>query len=553
MKKNSFIEGTLIATISIVLVKIMGLLYVIPFYAIIGPLGGALYGYAYNIYNIFLTTSTTGIPVAISKIISEYNTLGYVEAKARAYKIGKKIVNILAVISFVLLFAFAKQIATIIIGDLTGGNTIEDVTIVIRAISFAILIIPFLSVTRGYFQGHKFIKTSSMSQILEQLFRIIIIICGSYIVVKVLNKSLTLAVSVAVSGAFFGGLLGAVYLVIKMRKNKKELGLEDAEKFDDITDKEILRKIAKYTIPYVILNVAGQLYTFVDMLLILRTLSHLGYNAKEIEFVTSSITTWAMKLNMIINSLAMGLAINLIPNIMQSFIKKDWKKVNLTINQTLEIIIVIAIPATVGISFLAKPIWTVFYGYSITGTTVLTYSIFTALFSTLYLTTISILQGLNKFKLAYAAGISGFLTNVILDVPLMILFSRLGLPAYYGAITATILGYSISVFWSLIAIRKEPEICYQRVLKTLFQTAISVGGMMLMLLILNTFLPYNPQDKLSSLITIVIKTGLGGLVYLFLIYKTGLIDKIFGREAFAKIIQKLTFNLVKIDLPRLGE
>lgn len=553
MKKNSFVEGTAIATISIILVKIMGLLYVIPFYAIIGPLGGALYGYAYNIYNIFLTISTTGIPVAVSKIISEYNTLGYTEAKSRAYKIGKRIVNILAIISFTLLFIFSKQIATMIIGNLTGGNTIEDVTTVIRAVSFAILIIPFLSVTRGYFQGHKFIKASSISQILEQLFRIVIILCGSYIVVKVLNKSITLAVSVAVSGAFFGGIIGSVYLVIKMRQNKKEFSLEEKGIKDDITDKEILRKIVQYTIPYVVLNIASQLYTFVDMLLILRTLAHLGYEAKAIEFIASSISTWGMKLNMIINSLAMGLAINLIPNVMQSFIEKDWKNVNLTINKTLEIIFVIAIPATVGISFLSKPIWTVFYGYSQTGTTVLTYSIFTALFSTLYLTTIAILQGLNKFKLAYAAGISGFFLNALLDVPLMILFHHLKLPAYYGAITATIIGYSVAIFFSLYKIKKEPEICYKRVRNTFTQTMFAVIGMIIVLFVLNIILPYNSHNKLSCLITIIIKSGLGGLVYLYIAYKVGLIQKVFGKEAIAKLIQKLTFNLVKIDLSRIGE
>ena len=76
LKKSSFLEGAFIATFCIILTKIIGILYVIPFYKIIGEQGGTLYGYAYNIYNVFLIISSAGIPLAISKLTSEYNTLG---------------------------------------------------------------------------------------------------------------------------------------------------------------------------------------------------------------------------------------------------------------------------------------------------------------------------------------------------------------------------------------------------------------------------------------------------------------------------------------------
>ena len=104
MRKNSFMHGAFIATLGIVITKIIGILYVIPFYSIIGEKGGALYGYAYNIYNIFLNISTAGIPMAISKIISEYNALGLYGDKERAFKIGKKMAIGLSIICFIILF-----------------------------------------------------------------------------------------------------------------------------------------------------------------------------------------------------------------------------------------------------------------------------------------------------------------------------------------------------------------------------------------------------------------------------------------------------------------
>ena len=110
LKKNSFIQGAFIATLGIVISKILGIIYVIPFYAIIGDQGGALYGYAYNIYSIFLGISQAGLPLAMSKLISEYNTLGYYETKEKIYKVGKTFLNILGVICFLILFIFAPQI-----------------------------------------------------------------------------------------------------------------------------------------------------------------------------------------------------------------------------------------------------------------------------------------------------------------------------------------------------------------------------------------------------------------------------------------------------------
>ena len=88
MKKNSFIEGAFVATVSILLCKVLGLLYVIPFYDIIGNKGGALYSYAYSIYAIFLSLSTCGIPVAVAKLVSEYNALENYSLKEKILKIA---------------------------------------------------------------------------------------------------------------------------------------------------------------------------------------------------------------------------------------------------------------------------------------------------------------------------------------------------------------------------------------------------------------------------------------------------------------------------------
>ena len=110
MKKNSFMQGAVFSTVAIILTKVIGILYVIPFYKIIGDQGGALYGYAYTIYSTFLSISTVGIPLAISKVVSEYNALGYTHARERVYKQGKRAIMIFALVIFLASYKFIFSI-----------------------------------------------------------------------------------------------------------------------------------------------------------------------------------------------------------------------------------------------------------------------------------------------------------------------------------------------------------------------------------------------------------------------------------------------------------
>ena len=227
MKKNSFLQGTLIASFAIIFIKILGALYVIPFYKIIGEQGGSLYSYAYNIYNLFLTISITGFPIAISKIVGEYNEKGMFDAKEKAFKLSKFIVLILGFITFLIVYLFSSEIATLFIGKLEGGNDISSISFVIKAISFSLLIIPYVSILRGYLQGHKYISPSTNSQIIEQILRIVVVLLGSYLAINVFNKDIKTGVAVALSGAFIGGLGALIYLNIKIRKNRKDFIKKD--------------------------------------------------------------------------------------------------------------------------------------------------------------------------------------------------------------------------------------------------------------------------------------------------------------------------------------
>lgn len=542
MKKSSFIEGTFIATLAIIIVKIMGMLYVIPFYAIIGIEGSALYAYAYNIYNIFLDISTIGFPIAMSKITNEYNTLKMMDAKQRAYKIAINIMRFMSIAIFIILFIFAKGIATLIISDLSGGNTIEDVTTAIRFVSLAILVIPYLSVTKGYLQGHKIINIPSIGNILEQVIRIVIVLAGSFVVVKLLNKGYALGVDIALLGAFFGGLASYAYIKIKMSKNKEELGLDEKVKKDKITNKEITKKIISYAIPFIIINTVSSFYNFIDMLLVLRTMEHIGFDAVTVEFIATSISTWASKINMIIVSIAMGMTISLIPSIVEAYTLKKWKDVERRINSSLKMIIFVSLPMAVGLSFLAPSVWSVFYGQNVIGASILSLSVFVAVALNIYMVTSSIVQGLNKFKTVYIASITGFVVNAALDVPLMLLCNSVNVPAYLGALISSIIGYLSASLIALYIIKKEHKINYKETFKSITKILVPIASMMLVLVLLSLAIKVDLSSRLSCIIYIAINSIIGGLVYIYVSSKMGLLKDIIGQNMIDKIKKKLTFG-----------
>ncbi len=546
MKKNSFIEGAVIATVAVIITKILGMLYVIPFYDIIGSKGGALYSYAYNIYAIFLGISSSGIPTAISKIISEYNTLGFEEAKYRAYKIGTRIIGYLSIAAFLIMFIFAELMAKSIIGNIKGGNTYQDVAFVIRCISFAVLIIPYLSVTKGYIQGHKIITPTSIGSVIEQIVRIFVLLAGSFLAYKVLSARLTIAVGIAVTGAFFGGLVAYIYLKVKMNKNKETLGIKKFDKKDSITDKEILKKIASFSIPFIIINIATSIYNFTDMVLILRGLNMLGFSAGDAEFIQSAITTWSTKVCMIVSAFSMGMVVSLIPNIVSSFVKGDWCGVENKINKAYQIILVISIPCAVGICILAKPIWNIFYGISEYGPQVLMFMIVGAIFGNLYSITFNTMQSLNKYKTVYISVFVGFAANALLDIPLILLYNKIGIPAFWGAISATIIGYIISIKIATHDLKKNHDLHFVSTYKMLGKILVPMTIMIVELLILNRFIMFG-NSKVSSILTVLVNAIIGGATYIFIAYKMHIIQDIFGKEMLNKIIKKLTFGKVSLN------
>ena len=439
MKKTNFMSGAIVATLGIIACKVLGLVYVIPFYSIIGTMGRSLYSYAYSIYSMFVNVSTSGVPLAISKSVSEYDTLGNYEAKERIYKLGKIIMTTIGFISFLLMIIFAEGLAKYIMGDATGGNSIKDIAYIIRVVSTALLFVPVLSVARGYVQGSKYIQISSVANIIEQLVRVLVVVLGSYLTIKVFNLGVTNGVAVSVFGATVGAIAASLYILIKIRKNKGKFKTK-SDNCIKVSDKELIKKIIVYAIPFIIIALMKSAYSLVDTFTIVKGLTKVGFDTVTAETASSVIVTWGNKFNTIIASICLGVAVSLIPSISSCMVVNDMKGVNDKVNQAFQMIIYLTLPMAIGISFLSKPIWTVFYGVDSLelGSAMLMVTIFTSVSYSMYSILLDANQTMNNTKLTFIIlGIS-VLLKVLLNTPLMYLFDFIHVKAYYAPAFADI-------------------------------------------------------------------------------------------------------------------
>ena len=488
-----------------------------------------------NIYQLFLSISSAGFPFAISKLTSEYNALGYNNAIRDTYKVSLRIISIISIIIFLVLFIFAPSIGKLILGSNVTSTTYQDVAFVIRMVSFAILVVPFLSVTKGFLQGFKYITPYSVSQVIEQIVRVIVILVGSYLCVSIFDLPLRYAVGVAVSGAFFGGLVAYIYL---KRKIKKANLLSKDEIKDEvvITKREILKKIMFYSIPFILISLVNNLYTTVDMILLSRTMNDiLRINSNIVESVIGVYTTWGIKLNNIILAVSTGLVTSLIPNIVDSFTKKNMEDVNDKFNKALQCVLLVIVPMTLFLSLLVKPVWTLFYGSSYYGPLVYKIFVYTALFGGVYTIIVNTLQGLSKYKLVILTVLSGLVTNAVLDIPLMLLADKLGFDPSYGAVVAALLGYTLSTILSLIILNKKYNFRFMSTVKRLPHYIFSWTIFIVVIVILKQIIPTNLESRLIQIPILAIYGIISFLIYFYINYKNGNLKIVFGTKLHNKL------------------
>ncbi|MCD2257143.1 putative polysaccharide biosynthesis protein [Agrilactobacillus fermenti] len=531
--KSSLLKGSAWMTAGSIFSRVLGAIYIIPWTTWMGAhssSANAIYSKGYNIYSIFLVISAAGIPGAISKQVAHYNSLNEYALGQRLFKQGMKIMALFGFVAALVMF-FGAPILSMDFGTFK----VDQRTVpLFRSLSFALLLIPMMSITRGFFQGYNEMAPSALSQFFEQLGRVAYMLLLTYLIMRVGSGNYVSAVTQSTFAAFIGAITGIGILFwyyLKRKPNLDELAANSANEIN-ISTGQIIREIIHQAIPFIILDSGTTFFQVIDQYTfppMMRDFVNASQNTIDAMFAIFNFN--ANKLVMITVSLATALSLTVVPLLSGAHARKDIKGIQTQINDAVELFMFVMVPASFGMAALAHPLYVLFYNsgdlqsWAIPlGTVVLQFYSYLAIFLGLFMVLASVLQGLymNRKAMLYLG--FGVITKIILQYP-MIYFFRV-----FGPLVATLAGMTVAcgfMFWALYRIY---GFNLNRLLRRIFGIVIFATMMMIVvwLVVKGLYLFINPYSRFMTVIPLAFGVLVGIVIYGYLTLKFHLADRILG-------------------------
>ncbi len=495
--ENKIYKGAFFLGASNVLVKILGLIIIIPFSRMVGPIGTSLYSYAYVPYVFFMDVSTIGLVPGVSKLTSKFQASNE-EDKTRylIYK-SKKIMLLIGLISFTLLNLLAPFLAKLVLGgNKELNNSTKDVIFAIRCISPSLILGPIVSLYRGFLQGNRNMYPTAISLIIEQIIRFVIILSGTYIYIKVLKSNYKYPVFLAVFSSAVALFLAYLFLGIFSKKYTKG----NKEEFS------YLKILYKTCIPIGITTIFLTIYQLIDSVTFNKYL--LVYGATNVETMYALYSFESMRLIIIPVLLAQSLATSLMPNITKMHTEQQFDLRNKEINKIIELVISFVISVLIIFIYFSKEIYILFYNNDINGPKILASTCYLIYVFGINKVLIAILQGISKAKYLIITTICSFLLKYILNI---LLISKLG---YIGGVLSSFISVFIILLVGFYLLKKENIITIKKILLINFKYII-IGILSLMFLI-SIRITFNVN--MENFKTHLIGLSLYGLLYFLFFY-----------------------------------
>ena len=343
---NRFFSGVAILAFSTFIVKIIGLFYKIPMMSFLGAEGMGYFNSAYEIYSIFFVISTTGIPVAISILISENATRNKINNIKRIYRISLAILTSIGFVGTLLMGIFHREMATII------NNTSAAYSIL--AIAPSVLMICISSAIRGYFQGHQLMMPTAVSQIIEALGKLLLGLCFAFIAIRK-GCSIPEVTAFAILGLSLGVALSLLYLILyklfhKIRFDKSIQNLYIEEK------RVITKQILSIALPITVSSTILSLTKLIDMTMILGRLNAIGYTQAQANAVYGAYSTMAVSIYNLPSTIISSIALPLVPLLASAIEYGDKTKEREVVSIAFKITGLIALPTGLGMAVFSKQI-----------------------------------------------------------------------------------------------------------------------------------------------------------------------------------------------------
>lgn len=354
-KKSTFFGGAAILAASAILVKVIGAIYRIPLGNILSDEVMADYNSAYNIYNFFLTISTAGLPVALSKTISETNALGRHNQVQRTFRVAFITFLILGLISFFCMTVLAAPMAQIVISN-------PKAVYCVMALAPSVLCVCIMSAFRGYFQGHFNMMPTGISQVIEAFFKLVVGLALALFLVNVVQKPELGSVG-AIIGVSCGSVVALLYILfLFFRDRKRRQRIHATDRPDG--SMRILSNLLKLAIPITLGSAATSLVTLIDTKLVMsqlqsvyQTVDGLGKEAAlDAARGLYGIYSKTMSIYNLPFSMMVPLTACIIPAVSASLARRDHLGAQKVSESALRIGLLLALPMGMGLFALGGPI-----------------------------------------------------------------------------------------------------------------------------------------------------------------------------------------------------
>ena len=525
-QQQKMLRGTAWLTASNFISRLLGAVYIIPWYIWMGQHGAeanGLFTMGYNIYAWFLLVSTAGVPVAVAKQVAKYNTIDKEEHSFALIREFLKFMLALGVIFAVIMYLMAPVFAS-----MSGGGA--DLIPVMQSLSWAVLIFPSMSVIRGFFQGFNNLKPYAISQISEQVIRVIWMLLTAYFIMKIGSGDYVEAVTQSTFAAFVGMLASMLVLLFYLAKTGM-LGsiLRKPKKSAGISGRSLLWDTIREAIPFIITGSAIQLFQIIDQATFINIMTQISdYTKSELLVQFAYFSANPNKITMILIAVATSIGGVGIPLLTENYVKGDFRSAARLVQDNLSMLLFFIFPSTVGAVLVASPLYTVFYGKPDS----LALGLFIcAMLQTIILSTYTVLapmiQALFQNKKAILYFFYGVLVKLSLQVPMINIFHA------YGPLISTTVGLLLPIFFMFREIRKVVGLNPKNLLKRMLLSMILTIVMVILVLLVEYLLSFifQPTNRMYSFIYVAAVGGVGMLVYIVLSLKVRLMDRFIGQKA----------------------
>ena len=439
-RQRSLIGGISVLGVAGLICKVVGVLFRIPLANIIGGEGLGLFQQVMPSYNLLLAITSAGIPVAISRMVSHYVTIGEPGNARRVFKTALKLLTVLGIVTTIILLLFSRLIARWV--------ATPEGYLSYMCIAPSLFFVCVMSAYRGYMQGMRRMMPTAISQLIEQVGKVAV--------------ALPLAsIGFARGGEANGWLLGSagallgtslaecaamLYMIIQGRFFKAPPALPDEKA---IAGRELAKRIVRISIPITLGACIVPLASTIDSAMLKRLMMGTGISAKLAGTHYAVYSGIVITMINVPTSLAMAMSTNLVPSIAAGMARKDRASVARDAGIGLRVAAVVGFPCSIGMSMLAKPIVYLCYGSSgrftfndlVLAGSLLEFSACTIILFTMVQATSGILQGAGKQKIPMLTLVAGVVCKIILNA---ILVSNRNI-SIHGAPIASLVCYTVSM------------------------------------------------------------------------------------------------------------